>query len=466
MSVRSSLAGRHLLITGATGFVGKVLLERILSTLPDTRVTLLVRPAAGRNGVARMGHLFANHPVFTGLSPEHGKRVQVWQGDLGDLTDPPPAVLDADLVLHLASRVDFEPTPADAWADNIHGTEQVIRLASETRGGRLLYTSTCYVAGLGRRTVEEAPAPLAVDPEAESARLNALATAVDPREGRRLLAERASTLRYANGYTLTKALAEHRVLASDLHTTIVRPAIVEAAWDTPLRGYHEGFRTCAPLVGLAARGLFCIPAHPQQVLDLVPVDRVARGLLLAAADALSDAPSGQVWQLASSHSNPLTMDRLTELVELCARVHGDALGFSSRWLGVRPVGHRLRAPGRMSAALKQIAPLLGGWSKPAGSLARDLGRIQRAADLFTPFLLDSDHRFVARRAEHATAALPADEQDLFGFDVPALDWRAWWTEAQFPGLQQYCLQAPPPLGDAPPWPLALPATRRSLREVG
>ena len=41
MKVR--LAGKALLLTGASGFVGKALLAQIVRELPDTRVTVLLR---------------------------------------------------------------------------------------------------------------------------------------------------------------------------------------------------------------------------------------------------------------------------------------------------------------------------------------------------------------------------------------------------------------------------------------
>ena len=41
------LAGKRLLLTGVTGFVGQALLERLVHDLPDTRVLLMVRPGGG-----------------------------------------------------------------------------------------------------------------------------------------------------------------------------------------------------------------------------------------------------------------------------------------------------------------------------------------------------------------------------------------------------------------------------------
>lgn len=444
MSVRQALGGRHLLLTGVTGFVGKVLLERILAELPDTRVTALVRPCGRTSGRDRVHVLLAAHPAFAGVRGE-GHRIRVWEGSLDDVGSAEDADLDVDAVVHLASRVDFEPTPTDALADNLVGSSRIADLAARTRGRRLIHVSTCYVAGLGSREVPETPVELP-DADDEIARLEALCAAVSPADGRTLLQRRARERGFANGYTLTKALAEHRLgRRQDVAVTLVRPSVVEAAWDTPQRGHHEGFRTCAPLVGLAVRGLAGIPAHPELVLDLVPVDRVARGLLLATAHALTEGAAGQVWQLGTSDRNPLTMDRLCELVELAARVHGGAErggpARGPRWLGVRPTGAPATMPGRLAGLIGGVAGHLGPWERSARRIARDLGRVQRAADLFAPFILETDHRFRCDRAREATARLPPDERGTFGFDVEHLDWQRWWLEAQYPGLQQHCFPA-------------------------
>ena len=44
LSVRGQLAGKRILITGATGFLGKVLLEKIIRDVPEVAgVVLLIR---------------------------------------------------------------------------------------------------------------------------------------------------------------------------------------------------------------------------------------------------------------------------------------------------------------------------------------------------------------------------------------------------------------------------------------
>lgn len=48
--LREALAGKRIAITGGTGFLGTALVERLLRSVPDCEVALLVRP--GRRGAA------------------------------------------------------------------------------------------------------------------------------------------------------------------------------------------------------------------------------------------------------------------------------------------------------------------------------------------------------------------------------------------------------------------------------
>lgn len=53
-----------MLLTGATGFVGQAVLEKLLSGYPDTRVSLLVRPSGKTSAPERVEQLL-HKPVFS-----------------------------------------------------------------------------------------------------------------------------------------------------------------------------------------------------------------------------------------------------------------------------------------------------------------------------------------------------------------------------------------------------------------
>ena len=76
-STVTSLGSAHVLLTGGTGFVGQAILERLLSSHPDTTVTLLIRPKAGTSALARLRHLLKK-PVFAS-----------WRERVGYVLGPP-----------------------------------------------------------------------------------------------------------------------------------------------------------------------------------------------------------------------------------------------------------------------------------------------------------------------------------------------------------------------------------------
>ena len=54
-SVRDCLRGKHIFLTGASGFVGKCVVEKILTTVPDVAgIHVLIRPRKGSTAAHRL----------------------------------------------------------------------------------------------------------------------------------------------------------------------------------------------------------------------------------------------------------------------------------------------------------------------------------------------------------------------------------------------------------------------------
>jgi fatty acyl-CoA reductase len=54
MSIAEFYSGKNLLITGCTGFVGKVVLEKIMRSLPNfNKIFILIRPKKGISPASR-----------------------------------------------------------------------------------------------------------------------------------------------------------------------------------------------------------------------------------------------------------------------------------------------------------------------------------------------------------------------------------------------------------------------------
>ncbi len=121
------LAGRNVLVTGVTGFLGQAVFERLLLDFPDTRVTLLVRPQLGSSGRQRVESLMGR-PTFSVLRDRVGKegiarilaeRVNVLDGDLE--RDLPAFPGDIDVVMHCAATVTFDPPIDEGFQTNLLG---------------------------------------------------------------------------------------------------------------------------------------------------------------------------------------------------------------------------------------------------------------------------------------------------------------------------------------------------------
>ncbi len=161
MSIRETLAGKHILLTGASGFLGKVWLGLVLHHVPQIgRIYLLVR-GKGRGARERFEKIVSTSPAFKPLHDAHGtrmsefmsRRIEVVEGDvsekgLGLAPDVAERLArDVDIVLNFAGLVDFNPDVRDALSSNVDGALNVADFVEASDHATLLHVSTCYVAG-------------------------------------------------------------------------------------------------------------------------------------------------------------------------------------------------------------------------------------------------------------------------------------------------------------------------------
>src|SRR5215213_10241660 len=97
--MKALLAGQTVLLTGASGFLGKAVLGQILRELPDTRVILLLRGDAER----RLHDEVLTSAPCEGLDASN---VTAISGDVAN--DDLQAPEGIDVVVHCAASVSFE----------------------------------------------------------------------------------------------------------------------------------------------------------------------------------------------------------------------------------------------------------------------------------------------------------------------------------------------------------------------
>ncbi|MYJ36216.1 MAG: NAD-dependent epimerase/dehydratase family protein, partial [Acidimicrobiaceae bacterium] len=170
--IAESLAGKRIAITGATGFLGTALTERLLRCVPDCELVLVVRP--GRRGaVQRVQRDVLRNDAFDGLRRQAAedssesyeemtaRRVTAVAGDVGvdglNLDDEGrDALAGCDIVIHSAATVNFDSALDDAVEVNLLGPSRVAAVLAEADSkAHLIAVSTCYVAGSRRGAAPE-----------------------------------------------------------------------------------------------------------------------------------------------------------------------------------------------------------------------------------------------------------------------------------------------------------------------
>jgi long-chain acyl-CoA synthetase len=390
--IGETLAGKKLLLTGSTGFLGKVFLSSLLKNYPQvSQVVVLVRAADDAAARDRFVRDVITSPAFDPLREEHGvglydyvlERVKVVRGDLHeDCGGLSPETLeevtkDLDLVLHCAGLVEFVPPLDKALEINVQGTLNCLEIAKRAGKGRcaFVHVSTCFVCGaregqhqevldvhdypkrthsgfkgfdaqeefrIARRLVTEIREEESKDPalkadlwESAGGSKRKVKRLVDLHVRRRLVEagiERAQRWGWPNTYTYSKALAErlaHEARGDLRSVTTVRPAVVESALAYPSPGWNQGINTSAPLVWMTASGVRWWPSTPDLSLDIIPVDYVAHALVGVCAASL-EGNVKEVYQLGTSDVNPFAMRRVIEIASLAYRDRKD--GDFGQWL--------------------------------------------------------------------------------------------------------------------------------------
>jgi long-chain acyl-CoA synthetase len=277
--------------------------------------------------------------------------------------------------------------------------------------------------------------------------------------------ERADHWGWTNTYTYTKSLGEQVLLGqSDVPVTIVRPVVVESAFRYPFPGWNEGFNTTAPLIYLALKGHRQVVAGHRTVLDVIPVDMVAVAVIQAAAAVLANRHQ-PVYQCGSSDVNPVFSSRLVEMTALCVRRHYRKLAAEGEnrlenriraRLETFPVSYerfqRFSAPqfkwaaDRLSEAMDRHLPRWGAPRlKAMAERAQDhLGRVSEFTsqviemmELFKPFIHDHNIHFRCDNTRALNEQLTPGDRQALRWEPEAIDWRHYWTEIHFPGLQKW-----------------------------
>lgn len=146
-----------ILLTGVTGFLGKVALEELVrrqneGSLHYNRLVVLIRAARGKSPTERFQDKVVKSACFSKLPDGWASHVEVVAGDLMEESCGIEPVIRDGLtqhithILHCAGCVAFDSSLNVLLAENVTASVNILSLAQQSPGlRRLILTSTAYV---------------------------------------------------------------------------------------------------------------------------------------------------------------------------------------------------------------------------------------------------------------------------------------------------------------------------------
>ncbi|XP_047097969.1 fatty acyl-CoA reductase 1-like [Schistocerca piceifrons] len=280
--------GTAVLLTGATGFVGSLVLEKLLRSCPGVSVVyVLVRDKKGVPLRERLrSHL--ETVIFSEARkacPDYLRKVVPIAGDctqpgLGISPDDAAELASkVSVFFHVAATVRFDADLRTATVTNVSSTCEAVALMKRMSNLKaFVYMSTAY-SNAPRDEIEEKFYP----PGLKAEELLKLIRIMDDEQLAQILPLLLGD--WPNTYTFTKAVAEDVVRSggSGLPVSIIRPSIVSSTYHEPLALWAGNlYGPNAMGLGGAVGVLHAMSIDSNAMADGVPADMVANATIACA----------------------------------------------------------------------------------------------------------------------------------------------------------------------------------------
>ncbi|CAO1390836.1 unnamed protein product [Diamesa tonsa] len=327
-SIKEFFDGSNIFVTGSTGFLGKVLIEKLLRSCDGVcKIYILLRSKRGLGSEQRFNEFLKNQ-VFDRIrdkTPELLTKLVCVPGDINeselgiDATDLTQIKDHVDIVFHVAATVRFNEQLKDAANLNTFGTQRVMELCTQIKNIKsVVHVSTAYSNPFLKNVGEQVYG--SSSSKFHQSFMNGVG--VLPDDFVDMISKRFKT-KHPNTYTLTKSMAEQLVVDyhEKLPICIVRPSIVTAALEEPFKGWVDNVYGITGIMMEIGRGtISSIMCDQKYTVDLIPVDIVCNTMITAAwSNSFTQTNTIPVYNCTSGQINPVTWQHYGELTVKYAR---------------------------------------------------------------------------------------------------------------------------------------------------
>jgi len=460
MAARSQIqqfyAGKSVFVTGVTGFLGKVVAERLLRTVPDIgNVYCLVRPQRSADVAQRLSRVAAAN-LFDDVRQSEPKQLGKLVPIAGDLSLPGLGISDADrarlandcsVMIHSAASVQFNDPIKVATAMNLGGTTKILDLGREMKNlEALVQVSTAYVNCQDGEDFE------VVRKQDFSWRdlLELCRTASDAELAElqpKLLGKRPNT------YTFTKALNEQMIdeSAQDLPVAIVRPSIIASSYQSPRPGWVDNKLGMTGLLsGLGDGTLRVMRGDYTANADMIPVDIVANTLVSAAWYRAGERHAQlPVINCVTGHMNPVKWGKIIDTTRQYFMRNPSSTSAGPVDFEFKKVTEELDYQNRKMLLHTIPAQVKDELAKAKGLKANAVRDDQRYMNIFetVDHFSSYEWKFRSDNLIKMWNALNEADQKLYNFDVRSIDWDKYLLD-NARGIQNYVHKHRPKISTA------------------
>ncbi|KAL7597130.1 hypothetical protein Lser_V15G28419 [Lactuca serriola] len=478
-SILDVLDKKIILVTGATGFLAKIFVEKILRVQPNVKkLYLLVRATDSMSALRRFQTEAVEKDLFKVLKEKYHTNLQNFLSEKvilvpGDITCENLGVKDSclkedmwgdvEVVVNTAASTNFFERYDVALALNTFGAKFVLDFAKKCINIKLLlHVSTAYVSGEKPGIILETT--------------SYLGEMIDIKHEKRIIEDRLKELEYHNAneqvvkmamkdfgrqranhygwpntYVFTKALGEMVLqhCKGDIPLVIFRPTIITSTYKEPFPGWIEGIRTIDNfIVGYGKDRLRFVPSDPECVFDVLPADMVVNAMIAAIVANVDQTSSVTIYHVGSSVSNPMTSTMIQKYIYMYFTQHP--------WTnknGKPVIVSKLRTLKSMASfqryiTLRFMLPLqvlkvvnvilCQAFAGTCKNIERKINFVLWLVKLYQPYLF-SKSLYDDINTEKLRNMVRESKQDdvFFNFDPKIIDWEDYFLHTHIPGVVRY-----------------------------